>query len=160
MTARIILGVDVGICGGLSVVVIETGVAPVLVDSIDVPNIGVNARRRVDAHAVRNFILKHSPQLAAIERTQAFPSQGRSSAYLFGRAAGALETVVTLCEIPLVTVEPSQWKRFYRLGRDKETARQKALELFPAAHALLARKRDHGRAEAAMIALFGARHEA
>jgi hypothetical protein len=29
----------------------------------------------------------------------------------------------------------------------------RALQLFPTAHALLARKRDHGRAEAALIAL-------
>jgi len=28
--------------------------------------------------------------------------------------------------------------------------------LFPAAHALLARRKDHGRGEAALIALFGA----
>ena len=35
-------------------------------------------------------------------------------------------------------------------------ARQRALQLFPAAHALLARKKDHGRAEAALIALAGA----
>jgi hypothetical protein len=31
-----------------------------------------------------------------------------------------------------------------------------ALQLFPAAHATLARKKDHGRAEASLIALYGA----
>ena len=47
---------------------------------------------------------------------------------------------------------------FWRLpGGDKESARQKALQLFPAAHAALARKKDHGRAEASLIALYGAR---
>jgi hypothetical protein len=39
------------------------------------------------------------------------------------------------------------------LGGDKETSRQRALQLFPTAHALLARKKDHGRAEAALIAM-------
>jgi hypothetical protein len=49
--------------------------------------------------------------------------------------------------------------QFWRLpGKDKERARQKALELFPGAHALLARKKDHGRAEAALIALYGIRN--
>jgi len=38
-------------------------------------------------------------------------------------------------------------------GGDKEGARQYALLLFPSAHALLARRKDHGRAEAALIAL-------
>jgi len=49
------------------------------------------------------------------------------------------------------------WKKFHQLrGGDKEAARQRALQLFPAAHALLARKKDHGRGEASLIALFGA----
>jgi crossover junction endodeoxyribonuclease RuvC len=54
-------------------------------------------------------------------------------------------------------VEPSAWKRFWKLpGKDKEAARQKALQLFPDVHEALARKRDHGRAESALIALYGA----
>jgi hypothetical protein len=43
-------------------------------------------------------------------------------------------------------------------GGDKEGARQRALMLFPAAHSLLARKMDHGRGEAALIALAGVNH--
>jgi len=37
------------------------------------------------------------------------------------------------------------------------TARERALELFPSAHVALARKKDHGRAEAMLIALYGLR---
>ena len=56
----------------------------------------------------------------------------------------------------MTIVEPSAWKKFWKLpGKDKESGRQKALQLFPAAHAALARKKDHGRAEASLIALFG-----
>jgi crossover junction endodeoxyribonuclease RuvC len=44
------------------------------------------------------------------------------------------------------------WKRSFGVpGKDKEAARQRALELFPAAHGLFARKRGHGRAEAALM---------
>jgi hypothetical protein len=69
-----------------------------------------------------------------------------------GRAVGAIEAVVALCPVPTVLVEASGWKRQLHLpGKDKEAARQRALQLFPAQHALLARKRDHGRAEAALI---------
>jgi len=57
----------------------------------------------------------------------------------------------------LTIVEPAQWKKFHHLrGGDKEGARQRALQLFPAAHALLARKKDHQRGESALIALYGA----
>jgi hypothetical protein len=47
---------------------------------------------------------------------------------------------------------------FWKLpGKDKESGRQEALQLFPAAHAALARKKDHSRAEATLIALYGAK---
>jgi crossover junction endodeoxyribonuclease RuvC len=85
------------------------------------------------------------------------PKQGASSGFKYGRATGALEGVLACCEIPMTIVEPSVWKKFHQLrGGDKEAARQRALQLFPAAHALLARKKDHGRGEASLIALFGA----
>jgi antirestriction protein ArdC len=80
--------------------------------------------------------------------------QGASSGFKYGRATGAIEAVIACCGIPMTVVEPSLWKKHHRLrGDDKEGGRQLALMLFPAAHALLARKRDHGRAEAALIAL-------
>jgi len=57
-------------------------------------------------------------------------------------------------------VEPSAWRRHWHLpGKDKESGRQKALQLFPDAHAALARKRDHGRAEATLIALYYAERQ-
>ena len=86
------------------------------------------------------------------------PRQGASAGFKYGRAVGAIEAAITLCGIPVTIVEPSMWKRFWRLpGKDKESSRQQALQLFPAAHAELARKKDHGRAEASLIALYGAR---
>jgi crossover junction endodeoxyribonuclease RuvC len=82
------------------------------------------------------------------------PKQGASSGY--GRAVGAIEAVLSCCEIPMTIVEPTAWKKFHQLrGSDKEARRQRALQLFPSAHALLARRKDHGRAEAALIALMG-----
>jgi crossover junction endodeoxyribonuclease RuvC len=86
------------------------------------------------------------------------PKQGASSGFKYGRAVGAIEAAIICCEIPLTIIEPTLWKKFHQLrGGDKEAGRQRGLQLFPAAHALLARKKDHGRAEAALIALAGAR---
>ena len=84
------------------------------------------------------------------------PRQGASSGFKFGRGCGALEATIQLLELPMTIVEPTAWKKFYQLrGGDREASRQRALQLFPAAHALLARRKDHGRAEAALIALAG-----
>ena len=151
-----VLGVDPGIRGGLVIVRINNGAALQLIDAIDIPVIGVGAKERVDVLAVRTWIMTHAPQHAFIERAQAMPKQGASSGFKYGRATGALESVLACCEIPMTIVEPSVWKKFHQLrGGDKEAARQRALQLFPAAHALLARTKDHGRGEAALIALYG-----
>jgi crossover junction endodeoxyribonuclease RuvC len=151
-----VLGVDPGVRGGLAIVAINDGAASRLVDAIDIPTIGVGAKERVDPIVLRDWIVMHQPQHAYIERAQAMPKQGASSGFKYGRATGSIEAVVACCGVPLTIVEPSMWKRAHRLdGRDKEGGRQRALQLFPAAHALLARKMDHGRAEAALIALAG-----
>src|SRR5262245_16773827 len=154
----LVVGVDCGVKGGLAAVADGNGVGTLL-DAIDIPTVGDGARERVDVMAVRNWIQRHKPDFALIERAQAMPRQGASSGFKYGRATGALEAAVTLCAIPLEIIEPTAWKRFWKLPpKDKERSRQRALELFPAAHALLARKRDHGRAEAALIALTSVRH--
>jgi crossover junction endodeoxyribonuclease RuvC len=152
-----VLGVDCGIRGGLAIVELNDGAAPQLVDAIDIPVVGVGAKERVDALAIRVWIERHAPQHAYIERAQAMPRQGTSSTFKYGRATGCIEAVMTCCEIPITIIEPSAWKKFYQLrGGDKESARQRALQLFPAAHAWFALKRHHNRAEAALIALYGA----
>jgi crossover junction endodeoxyribonuclease RuvC len=155
-----ILGIDPGaVSGGLAIVEINDGVAPQLIDAIDLPVIGVKAKQRIDVLALRTWIQHHEPDHAVIERGQAMPRQGASSGFKFGRGCGALEAAIQLLEIPMTIIEPTVWKKFHALrGSDKEASRQRALMLFPTAHALLARKRDHGRSEAALVALAGANH--
>ena len=150
-----ILGIDPGVHGGLAVVLIEPDRAPQLLAAIDIPVAGIKAKERVDVLAVRDWIQAQQPQHAVIERAQAMPKQGASSGFKYGRAVGALEAVISCCEIPLTIIEPAAWKRFHDLprGADKELSRQRALQLFPAAHTLFALKKHHGRAEAALIAL-------
>src|SRR5262249_46648624 len=147
-------GIDPGIHGGLAIVELVDGAAPQLIDAIDIPIIGTGPKMRVNVLAIADWLRRHQPDHCAIERAGSMPKQGVASTFKFGRATGALEAVVALLEIPLTIVEPSVWKRQHGLyGADKETSRQRALQLFPAAAALLARKMDHGRAEAALIAL-------
>jgi crossover junction endodeoxyribonuclease RuvC len=154
----VVLGIDPGIRGGLAVVrLLESG--PRLIDTIDIPVIGTGAKERVDAIALRTWLLGHTPDRAFVERAGAMPGQGVSSTFKFGRAAGAIDAIIAACEILVEIIEAAVWKRALRLrGRDKEASRQYALQLFPSAHGLLARKKDHQRAEAALIAVFGINH--
>jgi crossover junction endodeoxyribonuclease RuvC len=151
-----ILGIDPGIHGGLAIVDIIDGAAPEIITIIDIPIIGVGAKERVDGLAIRTWIQTHQPDHAVIERAQAMPKQGASSGFKYGRAVGAIETAIACCEIPMTIIESTAWKKFHGLrGGEKEASRQRALMLFPSAHALFARKKDHGKAEAALIALTG-----
>jgi hypothetical protein len=51
------LGLDPGaVSGGCAIVEISDGVAPQLVDAIDLPIIGVKAKQRIDVLALRTWI--------------------------------------------------------------------------------------------------------
>ena len=153
-----VIGGDLGTHGGLAIVAVEDGAAPRLVDAIDVPVIGEGAKGRIDAIAIRAWVDKHDVAHAYLERAQAAPGQGASNGFKYGRAVGSIETAIALSGIAATIVEPSAWRKFHQLrGGDKEPSRQRALRLFPAAHALLARKKDHARATAALIAFYGAK---
>ncbi|OLB72051.1 MAG: hypothetical protein AUI16_21450 [Alphaproteobacteria bacterium 13_2_20CM_2_64_7] len=148
-----VLGCDPGIRGGLAIVEIDGNGGARLIECIDIPVTGIGAKERVDVLALRDWVVLHQPQHAFIERAQAMPKQGASSGFKYGRATGAIEAAIACCEIPLTIVEPAVWKRVLHLRGDKEASRQRALQLFPAGHAMLTRKKDHGRAEAALIAV-------
>jgi len=61
--------------------------------------------------------------------------------------------VMAALRMPYTPVRPVVWKKAFSLGKDKEASRLRAQQLFPAAD--LRRKKDHGRAEALLLAWYG-----
>jgi crossover junction endodeoxyribonuclease RuvC len=154
---RKMLGVDVGLSDAAAIL-IEIDGAVTVVSAIDIPTVGDGTSRRVNALALQEWLLCHGPAFAFCERARSMPQQGIASTFRYGRSSGSVEAVIALCGIPPELVEPTRWKKFFTLvGKDKEQSRLRALELFPGAHALLSRKRDHNRAEACLIGLYGLR---
>lgn len=155
----IILGIDPGLNGGLALVRRTSAGAVELIDAIDVPTTGEAAKRRVDVASALKFIRSpgRTPDHAFIERAQAMPDQGSSSGFIYGRAVGALEACVEGLLIPFTIIESSAWKKAHGLIKtEKEDSRQRAMQCFPASRGgCLARKKDHNRAEALLIARFG-----
>jgi crossover junction endodeoxyribonuclease RuvC len=149
-----VLGIDPGIHGALAIVAINGGIALQLIDVLDVPVIGAGAKERVNTVLVWDWLAHHNPDHALIERAGSMPKQGVASTFKYARAVGSLETVVACRDMPYSIIEPTTWKKFHHLrGGDKEASRQRALQLFPNARTWFARKLDHQRAEAALIAL-------
>jgi hypothetical protein len=150
------LGVDCGLSGALAVIEMVSGL-PTLVDVIDMPTMNTGRKARVDVLAAVEWIRRYAPSACYLERAQAMPRQGSSSGFIYCHSVGAIESAVTLCQAPITIVEPSAWKpRLHLNGGDKEQSRLLALQKFPQQHALLARKRDHNRSEAILLAVWGA----
>jgi hypothetical protein len=140
-----ILGIDPGVHGGVAF--LYSG----HVTADDIPVVG----GEVDVDALVRRVREMRPRLAIIERAGAMPQQGVSSTFKYGVAYGALRTVVALCNIPYQLVTPAKWKNYFRLDADKEKSRALAIQLWPGG-GFFSRKKDHGRAEAALIARYGA----
>jgi crossover junction endodeoxyribonuclease RuvC len=101
------------------------------------------------------LVQTHAPELAVIELVHAMPKQGVSSVWNFGVAFGMARGVISGAFIPTHLVSPTKWKKHFGLDSDKEKARALAISKWPeCAH--FNRKKDHGRAEAALLALYGA----
>lgn len=91
-----------------------------------------------------------------IEKVGAMPGQGVTSMFNFGKGYGLWIGILAAMQIPYTLVTPQAWKKEVMQGvGDKDAARGKAMQLYPASAQLLSRKKDIGRADALLIAHFG-----
>jgi len=125
----------------------------------DLPTIGEGTQRRVDAANLADLIREYGPySLAVVEQVHAMPGNGTASMFRFGQAYGTILGILGAIAIPVRFVTPAQWKKAMRLDSSAETSRARAIETWPHHAGLFARKRDHNRAEAALLALWGLRN--
>ena len=94
---------------------------------------------------------------AFIERVGAMPKQGTVSVFNFGTTYGVLLGCLGANFVPVTRVTPPEWKRFHRLpsGASKDDSRAAASRLIPEFAHLWPLKKHDGRAESALIALWG-----
>jgi crossover junction endodeoxyribonuclease RuvC len=142
-----VIGIDPG---SVSAAYGVLDIAGRVVDVGDVPVVD----RMVDAAAFSRLLegFGHLDD-AVIEQVSAMPKQGVSSSFRFGMGCGMLRGVLAARGIPLVQVTPTQWKKHFALNNDGEKSRALALRRWPSCRAL-SRKKDHGRAEALLLALW------
>jgi len=90
-----------------------------------------------------------------VEQVSARPGQGVTSMFRFGESFGLVKGVCAGIGLPLTLVTPQEWRRGMRVPTGKDGSRQRILELQPELAKRFARKKDHGRADAMLIALHG-----
>ena len=128
----------------------------------DMPNVGGD----VDAWGLSHLLLdwgslcdwqgERDPTVY-VEKVHSMPKQGVASTFKFGVSYGAVLGVVATLELPVVHVTPTTWTRWHKLGADKGEHRKRAMETWPQCAALFRRVKDDGRADAALIAAWGAK---
>jgi crossover junction endodeoxyribonuclease RuvC len=148
-----LLGVDPGAGGALALV---AGPGK-LVRVVDMPTEVTDAgKRRIDVKELSRLVREMQPvDGAVIELVGPMPRDGRAGAFWFGKAAGLVEGVLAGQGIEVKLVPPQTWKRRLDVSKDKNAARARASQLFPGSEQHWRRVKDDGRAEAAMIGLWG-----
>lgn len=148
----IFIGVDPGITGALAVIG-EHGYVAVH----DMPAMlygKTTGRKAVNLPLLAATIRPYTALacVACVERVNAMPGQGVSSMFSMGMSFyGACGTLAGL-EIPFYLVQPQAWKGYFQLNSEKERSLDLARKLYPMAS--LKHKKDHGRAEALLIARY------
>lgn len=160
MSLRVTFGVDPGLTGCVATL-IDGEPGPML----DMPTVSVGKRNEVDGERILRFIREvrgshpGADFAACLEQVGAVRTEGRQqggvSMFNFGDGFGAVRTAFACAGVSTVRVYPQVWKRHMGLiGTEKDAARQLAIRRFPSAGEMLKRKKDSGRADALLLALW------
>jgi len=151
-----ILGVDPGLSGRMAM--LKAGA----VDVLDIPTttrtLNQKEKRQIDPYQLSAWLEIQRPliKFAVVEQVGTMPGQGVTSAFNFGFTTGCIHGIIAACGIEIRTVPPQVWKRKYGLlGQNKDASRGEASRRFPQFTHLWQLKKHDGRAEAALLALYG-----
>lgn len=153
-------GIDIGLTGALARID-HCGAVVVL----DVPVVADGAKgSRIDGRTLGRLIRQNTPPdepiTVVMEDVRPRPNPLRGTSIVtegsLMRSRGAIEAVLDLLGLRAHVVQPQTWKRHYGLLKaEKDESRKRALMLYPNAACDLARKKDHNRAEALLLAHYG-----
>ena len=170
----IFVGVDPGISGAVCIYDSVTRE----VKFYDTPVVRIKSgktfKNQLDPHAASRILQAPDDKdgiLITIEKVSAMPSvvgddgqerrsMGATSAFNFGMGFGIWIGICAASMLPYELVHPATWKSKLLAGmaRGKDASRVKAMQLFPQIAKDLARKKDHGRADALMLAIYGVKY--
>lgn len=152
----IVCGIDPGVSGALAFYDTEKKEPVALHDMPVMPWIG--GRNIPDALAVAELLRQYSPvEHVFVEKVWVRPGEGAVGAFTFGVAYGAILGVLAAMKLPYTEVLPQQWQRAAMMAarKDSKMSRVRFTQLWPERAGSVSRVRDHGRADAALIAHAG-----
>ncbi|CAH8306484.1 unnamed protein product [Eruca vesicaria subsp. sativa] len=154
-----VIGVDPDLSGALALLKVNHVLGSSEAQVFDTPHlpvlVGKRVRKRLDAKSIVQLIRSleiPSGSTAYIEQSTPFPKDGKQ-----GRI-WILDRNTFYVSFSVVPVSSALWKRHFQLASGnctKDDSRRIASDLFPLLSSQLKRKKDHGRAEALLIAAYG-----
>lgn len=156
--ASLILGIDPGLYGALALYDPLSGALQVF----DVPtlNIGKGKARKmvIDEYALARAVDSVASTVSEVwlERAWPRPGEGASGAFSLGRTYGLIKGLCIASFLPIQEVTPQKWKAALNVMGDKDHARMRASAMLPRSAHLWPLKKHADRAEAALIAVYGA----
>ena len=161
-----LLGIDPGFYGALALI---EPINRVIIAIYDMPTVqplkiagGPDAKYPIVVDGVQlvKIIKRHEStiKMAVLERVHAMPEQGVSSMFRFGEGYGLIQGVLHAFGIRTLMPPAAVWKAAHGLSHDKARSIALASNIFGqmATKQYFNRKKDDGRAEAALLALYGA----
>ena len=146
---KTILGIDNGVSGALS---FYDGTELII---YDMPTFKVKKRNVIDVHGVHKIISSYKVDHCVVEKLTPMPRVSGLASFGMGLSEGITLGILASLSIPYTFVRPTQWKKAMQCPKDKDAARMRATQLLPQfAHNWDLKKHD-GRAESALIALYG-----
>lgn len=143
------IGCDPGATGAIAIIFEENLITH---DMPTLPEGGVDAGQLA---AIFSGWMRYGDCRVNVERVHAMPGNGVSGMFKFGQSYGKLTGCLEAVGLPYGLVTPQSWKRqFGLIGKEKDAARLKAIEIFPKAAKAFNRKKDIGRADASLIAMY------
>ena len=155
---RFIGGIDPGLTGALVVLDFLSYRMHIWDTPVNQVKVGDKIRKRCDEVAFCEALDTYPLDLVMVEKVHSTPNDGHVGAFVFGKVTGIAIGLIIGLGITLDEVTPAKWKMQMAVPSDKEAARQRASILFPKCADAWRRQMDHGRSEAAIIALYAAIH--
>lgn len=158
-----VIGIDPDLSGALAVVKSDDSSCSAQV--FDSPHlivpVGKRLRKRLDARSIVEMVRSLEAPLgstAYIEQSIPFPQDGKQGWWSGGFGYGLWIGILVSSGFSVVPVPSILWKNVFGIagGRfSKDDSRRVASLLFPSLDDQLKRKKDHGRADALLIAAYG-----
>jgi crossover junction endodeoxyribonuclease RuvC len=150
---NIIVGIDPGLYGAICFIKDRRGC-----EILDMPILAIERggknKKELDPHLLAEFLSRDIDH-AFVEKVGSMPGQGVSSVFSFGTSYGIILGILAAKQIPYTLVPPQRWKKWMKVSASKDSSRSRASQLMPYAANQWPLVKHDGRAEAALIALYG-----